>query len=149
MSRIKQGSAFDQVSEFDRGKIVAYRDYGLYFRKIETRVGRDKTTVKWICDRWMQESTTGRRGQSHPHHCTTACEDRQLVRMTMMDRSVTSRTIAHHIESVTHHSVCARTIRCGLQQSGLSARRPLLGLLLTQNHICLRHQWCNERRMWV
>ncbi|GFX69749.1 hypothetical protein TNCV_1771171 [Trichonephila clavipes] len=30
-----------------------------------------------------------------------------------------------------HHSVSARTIRRCLLQSGLSARRPLLGLLLT------------------
>ncbi|GFW31904.1 transposable element Tcb1 transposase [Trichonephila clavipes] len=35
------------------------------------------------------------------------------------------------IEFVTHHSVSARTIRRRLQQSGLSARRPLLGLPLT------------------
>ncbi|GFY08451.1 transposable element Tcb1 transposase [Trichonephila clavipes] len=48
-----------------------------------------------------------------------------------------------------HHSVSARTIRCRLQQSGLSARRPLLGLPLTQNHRRLRRQWCDERRMWV
>ncbi|GFV25072.1 transposable element Tcb1 transposase [Trichonephila clavipes] len=26
--------------------------------------------------------------------------------------------------------------------------RPLLGLPLTQNHRRLRHQWCDERRMW-
>ncbi|GFX95235.1 transposable element Tcb1 transposase [Trichonephila clavipes] len=63
--------------------------------------------------------------------------------------SVTSRTIAQHIESVTHHSVSASTIRCRLQQSGLSARRPLLGLPLTQNHRRLRRQWCDERRMWA
>ncbi|GFW70217.1 transposable element Tcb1 transposase [Trichonephila clavipes] len=25
----------------------------------------------------------------------------------------------------------------------------LLGLPLTQNHRRLRHQWCDERRMWV
>ncbi|GFX52504.1 DUF4817 domain-containing protein [Trichonephila clavipes] len=56
--------------------------------------------------------------------------------MAVTDRSVTSRTIAQHIESVTHHSVFARTIRRHLQQSGLSARRPLLGLPLTQNHSC-------------
>ncbi|GFU62620.1 transposable element Tcb1 transposase [Trichonephila clavipes] len=43
----------------------------------------------------------------------------------------------------------ARTIRRRLQQSGLSARRPLLGLSLTQNHRRLRRQWCNERRMWA
>ncbi|GFX10075.1 transposable element Tcb1 transposase [Trichonephila clavipes] len=34
-------------------------------------------------------------------------------------------------------------------QSGLSARRPLLGLPLMQNHRCHRRQWCDERRMWV
>ncbi|GFX95097.1 transposable element Tcb1 transposase [Trichonephila clavipes] len=43
----------------------------------------------------------------------------------------------------------ARTIRRRLQQSGLSARRPLLGVPLTQNHRRLRHQWCDERRMWA
>ncbi|GFW82118.1 transposable element Tcb1 transposase [Trichonephila clavipes] len=69
--------------------------------------------------------------------------------MALMDLSVTSRTVAQHIESVTHHSVSARTIRRRLLQSGLFTRRPLLGLLLTQNHRRLRHQWCDERRMWV
>ncbi|GFW46012.1 uncharacterized protein TNCV_3276301 [Trichonephila clavipes] len=67
--------------------------------------------------------------------------------MAVTDRSVTSRTIAQHIESVTHHSVSARTIRRRLLQSGLSARRPLLGLPLTQNQRRLRRQWCDERRM--
>ncbi|GFX01225.1 HTH_38 domain-containing protein [Trichonephila clavipes] len=52
--------------------------------------------------------------------------------MAVTDRSVTSRTVAQHIESVTHHSVYARTIRRHLTQSGLSARRPLLCLPLTK-----------------
>ncbi|GFT30393.1 transposable element Tcb1 transposase [Trichonephila clavipes] len=70
-----------------------------------------------ICDRWMQEGTTDRRGRSHPPQCTT--------------------------------SLSARTLRRRLQQSGVSARRLLLGQPLTQNHRYLRHQWCDERRMWV
>ncbi|GFX79629.1 transposable element Tcb1 transposase [Trichonephila clavipes] len=118
-------------------------------REIGGRVGRNQTTVKRVCDRWMQESTTDRRGRSHPPQCTTSREDRQIVRMTVTDRSVTSRTVAQHLESVTHHSVSARTIRRYLQQSGLSARHPLLALPLTQNHRRLRLQWCDERRMWV
>ncbi|GFX76837.1 transposable element Tcb1 transposase [Trichonephila clavipes] len=69
--------------------------------------------------------------------------------MTVTDRSVTSRTIAQHIESVTLHSASARTIRRRLQQTGLSARHPLLGLPLTQNHRRLRRQWCDERRICV
>ncbi|GFT84705.1 transposable element Tcb1 transposase [Trichonephila clavipes] len=117
MSRRKQRSAFDRVSEFVRGRIVAYRDCGLSFMKIGSRVGRNQTTVLRICDRWMQEGTTDRRGRSHPPQCIT--------------------------------SLSARTIQRRLQQSGLSARCPLLGLPLTQNHRRLRRQWCDERRMWA
>ncbi|GFS82792.1 transposable element Tcb1 transposase [Trichonephila clavipes] len=36
-----------------------------------------------------------------------------------------------------------------VEQKGLSASRPLLGLPLTHNHRRIRHQWCNERRMWA
>ncbi|GFT11694.1 transposable element Tcb1 transposase [Trichonephila clavipes] len=149
ISRRKQQSAFDQVSKFDRGRIVSYRDCGYSFREIGSRVGRNQTTVIRICDHWMQEGMTARRGRSHPPQCTTSREDRQIVREAVTDRSVASRTIAQHIESVTHHSVSARTIRCRLQQSGLSARRPLLGLPLTQNHRRLRYQSVDERRMWA
>ncbi|GFY24445.1 transposable element Tcb1 transposase [Trichonephila clavipes] len=134
MSRRKQRSAFDQVSEFDRGRIVAYRDCGLSFREIGSSVGRNQTVMR-ICFRWMQEGTTDRRGRSHPPQCTTLREDRQIVRMAVTDLSVASRTVALHIESVTHHSVSPQTIRRRLQQSGLSARRPFLGLPLTQNQM--------------
>ncbi|GFT80397.1 transposable element Tcb1 transposase [Trichonephila clavipes] len=41
MSRRKQRSDFDQVSEFDR--TVAYRDCGLSLREIGSRVGRNQT----------------------------------------------------------------------------------------------------------
>ncbi|GFW74482.1 transposable element Tcb1 transposase [Trichonephila clavipes] len=149
MSRRKQRSAFDQVSEFDRGRIVAYRDCGLFLRKIGSPVGRNQTTVLRIYDRWMQEGTTDRRGRSHPPECTTSRENRQIVRISVTHRSVTSRTVAQHIEFVTHHSVSARTIRQRLQQSGLSSRRSVLCLPLTQNHRRLRHQRCDERRMWA
>ncbi|GFW34498.1 transposable element Tcb1 transposase [Trichonephila clavipes] len=55
MSRTKQRTAFDQVSEFDRGRIVAYRDCRLSFSEIGSCVGRNQTTVMRICDRWIQE----------------------------------------------------------------------------------------------
>ncbi|GFX74768.1 transposable element Tcb1 transposase [Trichonephila clavipes] len=94
MSRRKQRSAFDQVSEFNRGRIKAYRECGLSFREICSRVPRNQTIVMRICDCWMQEGTTDQRGRSHPPQCTTSRENRQIVRMSVTDRSVTSRTIA-------------------------------------------------------
>ncbi|GFX88916.1 transposable element Tcb1 transposase [Trichonephila clavipes] len=71
-----------------------------------------------------------RRSRSHPPQSTTSRENRQIVRMTVTDRSLTSRTVAQPIESVTHHSASACTTRHRLQQIRLSARRPLLGLPL-------------------
>ncbi|UYV78490.1 hypothetical protein LAZ67_16001724, partial [Cordylochernes scorpioides] len=138
-----------RVSDFDRGRIVVFRDCGLSFRGMVSRVGRNQTTVMRICDRWMQEGTTDRRVRSHPPQCNTPRADRQIVRMTVTDRSVTSRTVAQHIQSRTHHPMSARTIRRRLQQSGLSARRPLLQLPLTQNNRRLCSQWCEKRRMWT
>ncbi|GFY32855.1 transposable element Tcb1 transposase [Trichonephila clavipes] len=95
------------------------------------------------------EGTTDQRGRPHPPQCITSREDRQIVHMAVTNRSVIPWTIAQHIESVTHYLVSVRTIRRHLQQSGLSARRPLLGLPLTQYHRRLRRQWYDERRMWV
>ncbi|GFX55456.1 transposable element Tcb1 transposase [Trichonephila clavipes] len=53
--------------------MVAYRDCGLSFREIGSRVGRNQTLMR-ICDRWMQEGTTHRRGRSHLPQCTTLPE---------------------------------------------------------------------------
>ncbi|GFX06160.1 transposable element Tcb1 transposase [Trichonephila clavipes] len=57
-----------------------------------------------------------------------------------MDRVATSRTLAQWIQSATHHSVSARTIRRRLQKNGMSARHPLLRLPLPGNHRRLHHQ---------
>ncbi|GFS51451.1 transposable element Tc1 transposase [Trichonephila clavipes] len=99
----------------------------------------------WICHRWMQEETTGR---LHPPLCTPGRVDRRILRMAVMNCAAVSRTIAQQIQSITHHSVSALTIRRRLQQSGMSARRPLLRLSLAENHRRFRRQWCDERRTW-
>ncbi|GFV22682.1 transposable element Tcb1 transposase [Trichonephila clavipes] len=97
----------------------------------------------------MQEELTDRGDRSHPPRSTTSHNGRWIVCMAVMDRTATSRTIAQRIQFVTHHSVSIRTIRCCLQQSGMSARRPSLRLPVTGNHRCLRRQWCDEWRTWT
>ncbi|GFX87819.1 uncharacterized protein TNCV_2190951 [Trichonephila clavipes] len=84
MSHRKHRSAFDQVSEFDRGRIATFRDWGLSFREIGSRVGR-KQSVMRICDRWMKEGRMDRRDRSYPPQCTTSREDSQIVRMAVTD----------------------------------------------------------------
>ncbi|GFX89323.1 uncharacterized protein TNCV_1340221 [Trichonephila clavipes] len=66
--------------------------------------------------------------------------------MTVRNHAATSRTIAQEIQCITYHSAFACTIQRHLQQSGKSARRPMLRLPSTGSHKRLRHQWCGKRR---
>ncbi|GFV90820.1 hypothetical protein TNCV_2323891 [Trichonephila clavipes] len=55
MSRERHIASFQQVPEFDRGRIWAYRYCGISFREIGQHVMR-------ICHRWMQKEMTDPRG---------------------------------------------------------------------------------------
>ncbi|GFU56608.1 transposable element Tcb1 transposase [Trichonephila clavipes] len=65
----------------------------------------------------------------------------------MQEGTTDQRGRSNPPECTTSLSAC--TIRRRLQHSDLSARRPLRGLLFTQNHRRLRRQWWDERRMWA
>ncbi|GFV06770.1 HTH_38 domain-containing protein [Trichonephila clavipes] len=141
MSRRKQRSAFDQVSEFDRGRIVAYRDCGLSFREIGSRVGRNQTTVIRICDLRMQKGTTDRRRQSHPPQCTTSREDRQancahgsdgsLSRITNPEWSVRKTSIAWSTLDAEPQANGAMKEGCGWQNG--------IKLSLLTSHVSVCH----------
>ncbi|GFT73036.1 hypothetical protein TNCV_1977251 [Trichonephila clavipes] len=64
----------------------------------------------------MHEETKDRWGRKHRPSCTISYDDWRIVCMEMMDRAATSRIIAEHIQSVTHHSKSTRAIRRHLQQ---------------------------------
>ncbi|GFU82084.1 transposable element Tc1 transposase [Trichonephila clavipes] len=53
------------------------------------------------------------------------------------------------IQFVTHNRVSAHTIRRHLRMSGMSARRSLLCLIITGNHMSLRRKWCDEQGVWT
>ncbi|GFV77953.1 transposable element Tc1 transposase [Trichonephila clavipes] len=79
MCHARHQASFKQVSEFDPGSVVGYRDCGLSFREIGQLVGRNQATVMWMCHRWKQEETTDRWGRSLLPHCTTARDDKWIA----------------------------------------------------------------------
>ncbi|GFV47004.1 transposable element Tc1 transposase [Trichonephila clavipes] len=85
MPRGRHRFSFDQFSEFERPRTVAYRDCGLSFREIGQRVRRNQAILVRICHRCMLEEMTDRRGRLHPSRCITALDDRQIVNMSGMD----------------------------------------------------------------
>ena len=149
MPRIRRRNGYQHVSEFDSGRIVAYRECGLSFRDIATRIGRNPTTVMRIWNRWVQEGHTERHAGSQRPPATNAREDRHVVRSALQDRTATSRTLSQEMGLFAARQVSARTVRRRLEQHGLSARRPLLRLPLTLQHRDARRQWCAQRQNWI
>ncbi|GFV93679.1 uncharacterized protein TNCV_365801 [Trichonephila clavipes] len=78
--------------------------------EIGQRVGRNQASLMRICHRWMKEENMNRRDRSQPSRCTTAHDKRWIVRIAVINRVATSRTIAQQIRHVTHHSLSARII---------------------------------------
>ncbi|GFU38083.1 hypothetical protein TNCV_4275891 [Trichonephila clavipes] len=46
MPRVRSRNAYQHISEFDKGRMVAHRDCGLSYRRIAARVGRDPMTKR-------------------------------------------------------------------------------------------------------
>ena len=149
MPRVRRGNEYYHVSDFDKGRIVAYRDCGLSYRDIAARVGRDPMTVSRIWNRWVQEGNTERRAGSQRPRITSSRDDRHLIRMAVTDRAATSRSLSQQMGTFARQQPSARTVRRRLQQHGLSARRPWLRLPLTLHHRQERLRWCTQRRTWV
>ncbi|GFU60367.1 HTH_Tnp_Tc3_2 domain-containing protein [Trichonephila clavipes] len=64
MPRVRSRNVHQHISDFDKGRIVAYRNCGLSYRSIAARVGRDPMTISRIWTRWVQDGNTELRAGS-------------------------------------------------------------------------------------
>ncbi|GFW71420.1 transposable element Tc1 transposase [Trichonephila clavipes] len=85
---------FEQISVFERGRIVGLREAGLSYRAVAARVQRNISTIMRVSKQWTGEGRTARKFVSGPRNVTSAREDRRLVRMAQTDRTAFSRQLA-------------------------------------------------------
>ncbi|GFX75828.1 transposable element Tcb2 transposase [Trichonephila clavipes] len=148
MPRRRKGAKFEQISEFEQGRIVGLCEAGLSYRAVAARVQRNSSTIMRVSKQWTDEDRTARKSGSGPRNVTSARDDRRLVRMAQTDRTASSRQLAAQWSTATGVSLSAPSIRRLLLQRGLRARIPLYRIPLTQNHHRLRLQWANVHRSW-
>ncbi|UYV67190.1 GIGYF1 [Cordylochernes scorpioides] len=92
--------------EFDRGRIVAYRDCGLL---IAACVGRDTRTASRIdgSGRCHKERHTGSQWPA----ITDSRGDRHVTCMALVDRIATSRALSQEMKDFSSQKVPARTVK--------------------------------------
>ncbi|GFU67623.1 uncharacterized protein TNCV_1643721 [Trichonephila clavipes] len=108
---LRNRNAYQHVSDFDKGRIVAYRDCGLSYRSVAARDGRDPMPVSSIWNPWVQDGNTECCAGSQQLPITSNREDRHVTHMALMDRAATSRAPSQELESFARQKVSAHTDR--------------------------------------
>ena len=135
---------YQQLSEFERGRIIGLREGGFSFRDIAERLGRDVSTVHDCWQQWSREGTVSRRPGSGRIRTISEREDRCIRRMAVADRTASAAAITASVGP----KGTQRTLRNRLLEEQLRARRPVAFIPLTPNHCHLRRQWCQTRAHW-
>ena len=138
---------YQQVSAFERGRMVGLREAGLSYRDIAGRTGHAAMTVMHVWNQWRKEGRTQRQAGTGPCNVTTARDVHYVVCMAMMD-CTSSSTVLSRQSTATGLDLSASTVRCHLWRAGLVACMLLRRLPLSGDHQCLRLQWAREHHHW-
>nr|XP_042894794.1 uncharacterized protein LOC122268735 [Parasteatoda tepidariorum] len=144
----RKRARFQQLTEFERGRIFSLREAGLSHCAVAARVQRNSSTVMRVWKQWTDECQTTRKSGSGPRNVTSACDDRHLVRKALTGHTAPSRQLAAQLSIATGVSLCASLIRRRQLQRGLRAKTPLYRFTITLNHSRLRLQWVNQHKDW-
>ncbi|GFV38439.1 HTH_Tnp_Tc3_2 domain-containing protein [Trichonephila clavipes] len=87
MLHVRRRNAYQDVSDLDKGRIVAYRNCDLSYHSTAARICRDTMTDSRIWNRWVQDGTTERAAGSQRPSITSNRADRHVTRMALMDRA--------------------------------------------------------------
>lgn len=140
---------YDQLSEFERGRIIGMMEAGLSARRVASHLGRSDSTVRRCWDQWIRErSHTRRPGSGRPRQ-TNSREDRHIIRHARVAPTSSLSTIQTQVAPSLQAPVSVRTVARRLSEGHLVSRRPLRVLPMTPAHRRLRLEWCRARRDWT
>ncbi|GFT71632.1 transposable element Tc1 transposase [Trichonephila clavipes] len=76
---------FQQLKEFEQGKILGLREGGFSYRAIGVRVQRNSSTVMRVWKQWTDEHRTTRKTGGGRRKVTSARDDRHLLHVVGND----------------------------------------------------------------
>ncbi|GBO07957.1 hypothetical protein AVEN_220591-1 [Araneus ventricosus] len=126
----RRRSHYQQLTEFERGRVVGIREGGVSFRDIVERLGRNVSTVHDWWQQWSREGTASRRPGSGRPHGTTEREDRRVRRLALVHRTAS----VAKIRAAVGTTVTQRTVTNRLLQGEIRARHSIACIPLTPNH---------------
>ena len=137
------------LSDFDRGRALAWLNDGATFRAVAGRLHVSPSVVWRLKERWL---TTGRfknRPRSGRPKTTDARADRFIVRQALTSRSTTARRIRGQVQVATNINISNQTVRKRLHQAQLHSRIPVKRPKHTAAHKRARRAFSVQHSRWT
>ena len=139
---------YEQLSDFERGRIVGLREAGWSNRRIGCHIGRSDMVVARCWQQWITEGSVYRREGSGRPRIINVCQDRAIIIAATSAPTTSLESIRRHLLPFRHPVVSRETIRRRLADAGLRIRRPLRRLPLTPYHRQYQLDFCRSRTSW-
>ncbi|GFT84932.1 transposable element Tcb2 transposase [Trichonephila clavipes] len=149
MSLCRFRRQYEQMLQFERGRIIGMMEAGWSARQVARQLCRSDCVVRRCWVQWIREmSFTRRPGLGHPG-LTIRREDLYIERNARVQPTASSAAIQTQLAPSLGTPVSSRTIRRCLVEGNLGPRRPLRVLPLTPTHRRFRLEWCHARENWT
>nr|CAH7725535.1 unnamed protein product [Callosobruchus chinensis] len=146
----------NELSAFDRTRIIALWQEGLSRHQIANRLNVARSTVSRTIRRYGETGDFPIHLNSRPRTgrptVSTRREDRFIAQLARRERSVTVPVLPvlrSQFQRTFSRVILTATIRRRVLASGLRCRRPLRVPLLTVRHRTARLQWAGAHQDWL
>ncbi|GFS19332.1 transposable element Tcb1 transposase [Elysia marginata] len=137
-----------RLYEVDRHRSLGLLQAGLPISEVSLRMNVNRTTNFRLKQRLHEKGRVSDRPRSGRPRCTTQRQDRNLVRNHMNNRFLSVSASSRQTRGRNNQRISANTVRRRLSTSGVRARRPYIGPILTQRHRHQRTLWAQEHAVW-
>ncbi|GFX42961.1 transposable element Tcb2 transposase [Trichonephila clavipes] len=88
---------YEQLSQFERGRIIGMMEAGWSVRRVARQLGHSDCVVRRCWDQWIQEMSFTRRPGSGRPRPTSRREDRHIVRNARVQPTASSAATRHRV----------------------------------------------------
>ncbi|GFS16455.1 transposable element Tcb2 transposase [Elysia marginata] len=123
-----------RLSKVGRHRALGLLQAGLSISEVTLCMDVNRTTILRLRQRLYMTDTVSDRPRSGRPRCTTQRQDINIVRNHMNKRFLSASASWRQTRGRNNQRMSANTVRRLLSTSGLRARRPYIGPILTQRH---------------
>lgn len=135
-------SNMPRLSQEERSRALGLLDAGFSVRNVARLFNVNHTTIS----RLRSVADMPRSGRPR---CLTDADERYVRIASLRDRFRPATSIANEINRLRPTNVSAQTVRNSLHRACLRARRPEIGIPLSENHRRLRQEWATRHQRWT